>query len=137
MSLNGTLLGGRYRVGRMLGEGGMGAVYEGVQEDLARRVALKVLHPHLANDAELRGRFRREAQVVAMLGHPNVVQISDFQTHEGEPSFLVMELLHGENLRDLLKRTAQLPPERTAPAKVPTRRMQVPRSSPSRSSMTM
>ncbi|HEY1959499.1 MAG TPA: serine/threonine-protein kinase [Polyangiaceae bacterium] len=112
--LTGSLLGGRYRVGRKLGTGGMGAVYEGVQEDLARAVALKVLHPHLAADEELRGRFRREAHVVARLGHPNVVQISDFQLNEGEPPFLVMELLHGESLRDLLTRMTLLPPERVA-----------------------
>ena len=89
-TLTGTLLGGRYRVGPMLGEGGMGAVYEAVQEGLDRKVALKVLHSHLSSDEELRGRFRREAKVVAMLGHPNVVQISDFQANEGEPPFLVM-----------------------------------------------
>lgn len=113
-ALTGMLLGGRYRVGRMLGEGGMGAVYEAVQEDLARSVALKVLHAHLAADEELRGRFRREALVVARLGHPNVVQISDFQLNDGEPPFLVMELLRGENLRDVLRRLVRLPPERVA-----------------------
>ena len=114
MKLTGSLLGGRYRVGSVLGEGGMGAVYEAVQEDLHRRVALKVLHDHYASDPELRGRFRREAHVVAKLEHPNVVQINDFQTNDGEPPFLVMELLHGENLRDLLKRSVRLPPERVA-----------------------
>ena len=114
VELTGKLLGGRYRVGQMLGTGGMGAVYEGVQEDLARAVALKVLHPHLAGDEELRGRFRREARVVARLGHPNVVQISDFQVNDGEPPFLVMELLHGESLRALLQRMTILPPERVA-----------------------
>ncbi len=113
-SLTGTLLGGRYRVGEMLGEGGMGTVYAAVQEGLDRRVALKVMHPHLAHDTELRGRFQREAHVVAMLGHPNVVQISDFQTNEDEPPFLVMELLHGENLRDVLKRTPRIAPSRVA-----------------------
>jgi serine/threonine protein kinase len=113
-TLTGALLGGRYRVGPRLGEGGMGAVYEAVQEGLDRKVALKVLHEHLASEPELRGRFEREAHVVAKLGHPNVVQISDFQTNDGEPPFLVMELLHGENLRDLLKRASWLPPERVA-----------------------
>jgi serine/threonine protein kinase len=110
----GTLLGGRYRIETLVGEGGMGAVYEAVQQDLDRRVALKILHEHFTEDVELRGRFQREARVVAMLGHPNVVQISDFQAREGEPPFFVMELLHGENLRDLLKRTRMLPPERVA-----------------------
>ncbi len=113
-TLTGTVLGGRYRVGDRLGEGGMGAVYEALQEGLDRKVALKVLHPHLAADAELRGRFKREAHVVAMLGHPNVVQISDFQTNPNEPPFLVMERLRGENLRDVLKKTPQLAPQRVA-----------------------
>jgi serine/threonine-protein kinase len=114
MLLPGTLLGGRYRIETLVGEGGMGAVYEAVQQDLDRRVALKILHEHLTDDVELRGRFQREARVVAMLGHPNVVQISDFQARDGEPPFFVMELLHGENLRDLLKRAQVLPPERVA-----------------------
>ena len=112
--LPGKILGGRYRIEGLVGEGGMGAVYEAVQQDLDRRVALKILHQHLTDDVELRGRFQREARVVAMLGHPNVVQISDFQAHDGEPPFFVMELLHGENLRDLLKRMTVLPPERVA-----------------------
>jgi len=115
MDLSGTLLGEkhkRYRVGEALGEGGMGTVYAAIQEGLDRKVALKVMHAHLAHDAELLGRFQREARVVAMLGHPNVVQINDFQTNEDEPPFLVMELLHGENLRDVLKRTPRLPQER-------------------------
>ncbi len=110
----GTLLGGRYRVVDRVGQGGMGAVYEAIQEGLDRKVALKILHAHLTSDPELRGRFQREARVVAMLGHPNVVQISDFQAREGEPPFFVMELLHGESLRDLLKRMSRLPPERVA-----------------------
>ncbi len=113
-TLTGTLLGGRYRVGALLGQGGMGAVYEGMQEGLDRRVALKVLHAHLANDQDLISRFKREAHAVAALGHPNVVQISDFQTGGEDPPFLVMELLRGESLRDLLKRRGTLPPERVA-----------------------
>ncbi len=112
--LTGTLLGGRYRVGKLLGSGGMGAVYDGVQEGINRKVALKVLHAHLAGDAELLARFEREARAVATLGHPNVVQINDFQTNPGEPPFIVMELLQGESLRDLLKRSPRLPPERVA-----------------------
>ncbi len=113
-SLSGSLLGGRYRVGALLGQGGMGAVYEGRQEGLERDVALKVLHSHLAGDKDLISRFKREALAVATLGHPNVVQISDFQANSSEPPFLVMELLRGESLRDLLKRRGTLPPERVA-----------------------
>src|SRR5450755_3757161 len=111
---NGTLLGGRYRVGALLGSGGMGSVYEGVQEGLNRKVALKVLHGHLAGDKSLMERFKREAHSIATLGHPNVVQVSDFQNNEGEPPFIVMELLQGESLSTLLKRQPQLPQERVA-----------------------
>ncbi len=110
----GTLLGGRYRVGALLGSGGMGSVYAGVQEGLNRKVALKVLHPHLSGERELIERFKREAHSIATLAHPNVVQINDFQTNEGEPPFIVMELLEGESLNHLLKRESQLPPERVA-----------------------
>ncbi len=110
----GTLLGGRYRVGALLGSGGMGSVYAGVQEGLNRKVALKVLHAHLAGERELIERFKREAHSIATLAHPNVVQINDFQTNEGEPPFIVMELLEGESLNQLLKRQPQLAVERVA-----------------------
>lgn len=110
----GTILGGRYRVVGLLGSGGMGSVYEAVQEGLDRRVALKVLHPHLVKERELLERFKQEAHTIASLGHPNVVQVSDFQTNAGEPPFFVMELLQGESLSELLKREPQLPPSRVA-----------------------
>ncbi|MEM9072110.1 MAG: protein kinase [Myxococcota bacterium] len=99
----GTVLGGKYRIERALGEGGMGAVYAGVQEPLQRRVAIKVLHPALAKDATLVARFRREAEVAAGLGHSNIVQVTDFGVHEGR-AFLVMDLLQGEPLADAMER---------------------------------
>lgn len=85
---SGAILGGRYRVVRLLGKGGMGAVYEGLQQDLGRRVALKVLHPHLAFLPDALSRFRFEAQAAAALGHPNIVQVTDFQANPNEPAFL-------------------------------------------------
>ncbi|MBX3234107.1 MAG: protein kinase [Labilithrix sp.] len=110
--LVGRLLGGRYRVRGLLGAGGMGAVYEAVQEDLARRVALKVLLDSTRiTDEDLR-RFRREALAASQLGHPNIVQVTDFQARPGEPPFLVMERLDGESLNDLLKRERPLAPAR-------------------------
>ena len=78
VELTGTLLGGRYRVGQVLGRGGMGVVYEAVQEGIDRPVALKVMYEHLASDASIRERFKREARAVAMIRHPNVVQINDY-----------------------------------------------------------
>jgi serine/threonine-protein kinase len=111
--VEGALLGGRYRVVRRIGSGGMGAVYEAVQEDLGRRVAVKVVHPHLLEEPELLQRFRREAQAAAALGHPNIVQITDFSS-TGETAFLVMEYLTGESLGEALRREATLPPQRVA-----------------------
>ncbi len=98
-SWTGGLLGGRYRVGALIGEGGMGAVYEAVREDLAHmRVAIKVLHPAFSARAELVARFRREAETVAAIDHPNIVKIIDFQARSAEPAFLVMERLYGMSL---------------------------------------
>ena len=109
--LQGRLLGGRYRVEQLLGVGGMGAVYAGVQEDLQRRVAIKVLHGELSLDDVVR--FRHEALAAAALGHPNIVQVTDFQTPPGEPPFLVMEALDGVSLRALIEKHGRLPAERT------------------------
>jgi serine/threonine protein kinase len=112
VNLTGTVLGGRYRVGPLLGRGGMGAVYEGVQQGIERVVALKVVHPHLADDPLIRARFQREARVVALVRHPNVVPINDYVESAGEPPFLVMERLRGETLREVMKRTPTLPVDR-------------------------
>ncbi len=98
----------------MLGRGGMGAVYEALQEDLGRRVAVKVLHPHLLVNADVVERFRREAQAAAALGHPNIVQVTDFQWRAGEPLFLVMELLSGASLGAVLQAQGALPSARAA-----------------------
>jgi serine/threonine-protein kinase len=99
----------------MLGKGGMGAVYEAVQEGLGRTVALKVLDPSLATHPDQLERFRREATSAAALGHSNIVAVTDFGAPSGdEPPYLVMELLSGESLGSLLDREAVLAPERTA-----------------------
>ena len=108
------MLGGRYRVVRALGRGGMGAVFEAHQEGLGRRVALKVLHPHLAQDAQLVLRFRREAESAAGLGHPNIVQVTDFGREEDGTVFLVMELLDGVPLAAVIERDGMLSVERVA-----------------------
>ena len=110
----GALLGGRYRVLRAIGRGGMGAVYEGVQEDLGRRVAIKVLHPHLALSPDVVERFKREAQATAALGHPNIVQVTDCRWEPGGPLYLVMELLHGTSLGQQISAHGRLHPRRVA-----------------------
>jgi serine/threonine-protein kinase len=112
--LTGSLLGGRYRIGRVLGHGGMGAVYEAVQEGLGRRVAVKVVHPHLSAQPDLVERFRREAQAAAALGHPNIVQVTDYGAGGADPAFLVMELLQGASLAQVIESEKQLPGNRVA-----------------------
>jgi serine/threonine-protein kinase len=98
--LSGRRLAGRYLVVRRIGAGGMGAVYEGLQEDLRRRVAIKVLRGDLAKSDVLVERFRREALAAAGLGHPHIVQVTDFQrASAGDPPFLVMELLAGRSMQ--------------------------------------
>jgi serine/threonine protein kinase len=112
LTLTGTLLAGKYRVGERLGGGGMGEVYEAVQEGLGRRVAIKVMSGPMASDPQLLERFQREARAVAALGHPHIVAVTDFQDNPGEPPFLVMERLYGESLGHLLEREPMVEPLR-------------------------
>ncbi len=110
-SLVGTVLQGGYQVTRLLGQGGMGAVYEATQTRLNKRVAIKVMDRSLAANAEALARFQREIQVTAKLAHPNIIQVSDFGTvPTGEP-YLVMEFLDGEDLEQRLARVGRLPIE--------------------------
>ncbi len=112
LTLSGVLLAGKYRVGARLGGGGMGEVYEAIQEGLGRRVAVKVMSGPMANDPQLLERFQREARAVAALGHPHIVSVTDFQDNPGEPPFLVMERLIGDSLGDLLEREPMIEPMR-------------------------
>jgi serine/threonine protein kinase len=110
----GVVVGHHYRIVRPVGRGGMGEVYEALQEPLQRRVALKTIIPELAASQSLFTRFRREAESAAALGHPNIVQVTDFQSLPGEPPLLVMELLEGLTLKDVLERETKLEPGRAA-----------------------
>jgi eukaryotic-like serine/threonine-protein kinase len=101
---------GPYEITAKLGEGGMGEVYRARDAKLERDVAIKVLPPHLAADAEALARFEREAKAVAALSHPNILAIFDFG-REGETAFAAMELLEGETLRERLVAGA-LPPKK-------------------------
>ena len=92
-------LGGRYRVLRRLGGGGMASVYYGEHVPLGRPVAVKLLHPYLAREAEMRERFRREAEAAAQLVHPHVCPILDFGVTESAV-YLVMPYLKGGSLAD-------------------------------------
>ncbi len=98
----GDVLAGRYRLVGVLGEGGMGAVYEAVQIDLNRPVALKVLHGGAGDHADAVLRFQREARVTAALHHPGAVKIFDFGRDEAGRLFLVMEKLRGTTLRSFV-----------------------------------
>src|SRR5688572_32949614 len=93
---------GRYNIERVLGKGAMGVVYEGVDPRLGRRVAIKtILKSHLDDDTakDFAMRFVREAQAVARLNHPNIVQVYDFG-EEGDIAYLVMEFIRGKELKN-------------------------------------
>ena len=92
---------GAYEIVRVVGHGASASVYEGVHVALGKRVAIKVLHEHLADDERVRGRFLREGRVVARLRHPNIVDAHDVGVLDDVP-YLVMELLVGQDLRKLL-----------------------------------
>ncbi len=109
----GAILPGRYKLVKAIGQGGMGCVYEAVQLDLQRRVAIKVLQSVYSNDAGMLARFQREALTSATLQHPNIAQTTALVMESGTPPFLVMELVSGEPLRAILNREI-LSPQRTA-----------------------
>lgn len=94
---------GSYCIVRLLGEGGMGAVYEARQEPLGRRVAIKTLHPQFAENPDAVARFFNEARVLSRLEHPSLVQVSDFWRDQDGSAYLVMEYLRGQSLRSRLK----------------------------------
>jgi len=102
------VLGGRYRLRRELARGGMAAVWEAEDRVLTRRVAIKVLHPHLAGDDAFRTRFRREAVSAAKLAHPNIVTTYD-TGRDADVAYIVMELVEGTTLARLLKSQGALP----------------------------
>jgi serine/threonine protein kinase len=107
----GTVLEGAYRITRLIGVGGMGAVYEAVQLRLNKRVAIKLMARDLAANQEALTRFHREAEITSRLGHPHLVTVVDFgQAESGEP-YLVMEYLEGEDLDHRLRRVGHMPIE--------------------------
>src|SRR4051794_9158945 len=89
---------GPYKILRKVGEGGMGTVFEAMHQSIERRVAIKLLHPEFAQNAEVTARFFNEARAVNLIEHPSLVQISDLGQLPDGTAFLVMEMLHGETL---------------------------------------
>ena len=109
----GARLCGRYEIRRVVADGGMGRVYEGVDKQTDTRIAVKVLHDDVAKDDVARERFRREYEISANLPHDYIVNVLDFQRDEEAGVWLlVMEYLDGEELRFILKREKTIPPER-------------------------
>ena len=98
-----TVLGGRYRLGALLGRGGMAEVYDAVDERLDRPVAVKLLRPTMALRHDVRRRFESEARSAARLSHPNAVAVFD-TGQDGDVPWLVMERLPGETLADRMQR---------------------------------
>ncbi|MDQ0864324.1 Stk1 family PASTA domain-containing Ser/Thr kinase [Arthrobacter globiformis] len=108
-SLVGSLVDNRYQVKSRLARGGMSTVYVATDQRLDRDVALKVLHPHLVNDANFLDRLAREARAAAKLSHPHVVGVLD-QGHDGDTAYLVMEYIKGHTLRDVIHSKGALSP---------------------------
>lgn len=108
----GRLVDGRYQVRSRIARGGMATVYLATDLRLERRVAIKVMHGHLADDNTFKTRFVQEARSAARLAHPNVVNVFD-QGQDADMAYLVMEYLPGITLRDLLKDYKRLTPEQT------------------------
>ena len=111
MSQQPVVLAGRYRIEEELGRGGMARVYRGTDTVLGRPVAIKVLAPQFAEDADFVARFRREAQAAARLNHPNLVSVYDTGSDKGT-HFIVMEFVDGRTLADFLSGGARVLPSR-------------------------
>jgi serine/threonine-protein kinase len=108
----GRVVDGRYRVESVLGEGGMGIVYLISHAVLGKRMALKVLRGDMARDSEVVQRFVQEAQSATQIGHPNIVDISDFGKMPDGSAYFVMEYLDGRSLTDLVARGGSIPMQR-------------------------
>ncbi len=105
----------RYRLGHMLGQGGMAAVYLAEDTKLGKAVAVKVLNPEYAIQPKVVQRFIQEARSITQVRHPNVIDVTDYGVTPDRSVFLVMELLHGEDLSAMLEREGPLPWSRLAP----------------------
>jgi serine/threonine-protein kinase len=108
----GQLMANRYQVRRVVADGGMGRVYEALDMQARRNVALKVLHPDVSRDEIAVQRFKREFEVSKMLPHDHIVEVLDFQPTSDGSFVLVMEFLYGEELRATLKRETVIQPGR-------------------------
>src|SRR4030095_10869107 len=104
----GDVVEGKYRIVRVLGEGGMGAVYEGENIRIRHRVAIKILHAAVAAAPQVVERFEREAQAAGQIGSEHIVEVLDLGVLPNGESFMVMEFLDGQNLARRLQAKARL-----------------------------
>jgi eukaryotic-like serine/threonine-protein kinase len=109
----GTVLGGRYRLVELLGQGGMATIFRAHDGQLGRDVAVKLLRPEYGRDPDFGSRFRQEAHNAASLNHPNIVSVYDYGQDAAGP-FIVMELVEGEDLSSIIRRSGALPPRQAA-----------------------
>jgi serine/threonine-protein kinase len=111
----GQVIEGKYRIVRVLGEGGMGAVYEGENVRIHRKVAIKVLHAQVASKADIVQRFEREAQAAGRIGSEHIVEVLDLGNLPSGERFMVMEYLDGEPLTNRIKSRGRLSAQEAAP----------------------
>src|SRR5512134_1165471 len=111
----GQVIEGKYRIVNLIGEGGMGAVYEGENVRINRRVAIKVLHGAYSSNADVVQRFEREAQAAGRIGNDHILEVLDLGQFSNGDHFMVMEFLEGETLSARIKRAGRLLPGQVAP----------------------
>lgn len=104
----GEVVDGKYTIVRLIGEGGMGAVYEGENTRIHRRVAIKVLHGHVATNTQAVTRFEREAQAAGRIGSEHIVEVLDLGSLANGDRYMVMEFLEGESLSDRIRARGRL-----------------------------
>ncbi len=116
MSLEvGQLVDNKYRIIRLIGEGGMGAVFEGENVRINRKVAIKVLHAAFAGNVEVMQRFEREAQAAGRIGNDHILEVLDLGTLPDGDRFIIMEFLEGEPLSSRIKQRGRMLPHELAP----------------------
>jgi eukaryotic-like serine/threonine-protein kinase len=111
----GQVIEGKYRITRLIGTGGMGAVYEGENVLIRRRVAIKVLHADSAANGDIIRRFEREAQAAGEIGNDHILEVLDLGALPNGDRFMVMEYLDGETLAQRIERFGRLTPQQVAP----------------------
>lgn len=114
MTAAGDLVGGRYRLERPIGSGGMATVWRAIDDETGVAVAVKLMHPRVQDDPDLLARFRREADVVARLDHPCIVRLLDRGSVEDAQPFIVFELVEGVSLKALIRQRGPLAPAEAA-----------------------